>query len=176
MSRTSDLDTQLARIALGDREAFLALYRATAPGLYGFLRTMLEDEAEAAAALEEVYLRLWSRAATSQARAMLRNRAGLVTLARDVAVERLRARRAAGAEGAAPIIAATEADSDTAAARVRLAACLRRLSDDRSEALQRAWMHGETRAELATRFGVPADRMRGWLRAALLQLDRCLSR
>ena len=42
--------------------------------------------------------------------------------------------------------------------------------------MRRAYLEGETYADLAARFDVPLNTMRTWLRRSLLSLRECLTR
>ena len=59
--------------------------------------------------------------------------------------------------------------------RARIVNCFGQLPLDRAEAVRRAYLQGETYAELAARFEVPLNTMRTWLRRSLLKLKECLS-
>lgn len=52
----------LSRTAVGDRGAFRALYRLTAPRLYGILLRLLKRHELAEEALQESYIRVWQHA------------------------------------------------------------------------------------------------------------------
>jgi RNA polymerase sigma-70 factor (ECF subfamily) len=49
------------------------------------------------------------------------------------------------------------------------------LDPDRADAVRRAYLEGETYDELATRYGVPLNTIRTWLRRSLQKLRECLS-
>ena len=92
-SRAEEL---LARVASRDVEALASLYDQFAPGLLGILVRMLISKLDAESALEEVFLRLW-RDAPGLVRAQGSLAAWLVLMARQVGLERVRAKRAAAA-------------------------------------------------------------------------------
>jgi RNA polymerase sigma-70 factor (ECF subfamily) len=50
------------------------------------------------------------------------------------------------------------------------------LPPPRAEAVRRAYLDGQTYADLAARYDVPLNTMRTWLRRSLLKLRECLSR
>ena len=87
----------LARCAAQDRAAFRALYSQGAPKLFGLLIRMLGERAEAEDALQEVFTRVWLKAARFDP-ARGSGMAWLVALARNHAIDRLRARPPAAAE------------------------------------------------------------------------------
>lgn len=169
----------IARTATGDRAAFRLLYDHTSAKLFGVCLRILKDRSEAEEALQEVYVKIWQRAA--------RYRTGtaspiswLVAIARNHALDGLRARRPTG-DGldAAARLADTSPDPERATAgveeRVRIDVCLDCLDADRADAVRGAYLDGYSYAELATRHGVPLNTMRTWLRRSLIKLKECLS-
>lgn len=184
----------LARIASRDRAAFRALYAQAAPKLLGVLLRILRDRAEAEDALQEVFTRIWLNARKydpAKGRAMT----WLVTVARNHAIDRLRARPAArgarfeagplrGADGDGPDIVETLPDTRPGAEAQltargemgRVVACFGELPADRAAAVRGAYLEGMSYADLAERHGVPLNTMRTWLRRALIALRECLDR
>ncbi|KPP92041.1 MAG: RNA polymerase sigma-70 factor, ECF subfamily [Rhodobacteraceae bacterium HLUCCA08] len=162
MSAAPTCETRLARVALGDREAFVAMYRDSAPRLFAVLLHLLGNRAEAEATLPDLYVEIRARAAHRRP-----GRGGaeawLVALAREIALER-RHRRPAGPEDALP----------PSVCAPRLDACLRRLSPERAEALQRAWLWGETPDQLSRRVAMPPGALCARLRDDLTVLAACL--
>src|SRR6056297_3599554 len=125
-------------------------------------------------------VKIWHNAGRYQANG-LSPMTWLITIARNAAVDRLRKRRSppASMEQAearpdpapgpeAQVIAASEGE--------RLSACFDELDEGHAQAVRGAYLDGETYADLATRFDVPLNRMRTWLRRSLLKLKECLSR
>jgi len=86
----------LAQVAGRDVEALASLYDQFAPSLLGILVRMLTSKWDAESALEEVFLRLW-REAHDLVRAQGSVAAWLVLVARQVGLERVRAKRAGAA-------------------------------------------------------------------------------
>ena len=58
--------------------------------------------------------------------------------------------------------------------RARIGDCLQTLDPARADAIRRCYLHGEAYAELATRYDVPLNTIRTWLRRGLLKLRECL--
>lgn len=170
----------LIRVAAQDRAAFRALYAQTASKLLGVLIRMLGQRADAEDALQEVFTRVWLRAATfdpDRGSAM----GWLVTLARNHAIDRLRARppQPAGEE-ALEFVADTAPRADQrliakAEAR-RIAECFDTLEADRSAAVKGAYLEGLSYDDLAARFNVPLNTMRTWLRRGLISLRECMEK
>ena len=190
-----DATAILGRIAAQDRAAFRALYGKAAPKLLGVLVRMLRDRAEAEDALQEVFTRIWLNARKfdpAKGRAM----SWLVTIARNHAIDRLRARpeargarmesgpRRSGDDGDGIDIIDTLPDTGPGP-EARLAArgemgrvvdCFGELPRDRAAAVRGAYLDGLSYADLARQYGVPLNTMRTWLRRALITLRECLDR
>jgi RNA polymerase sigma-70 factor, ECF subfamily len=170
----------LARVAAQDRAAFGELYRVTASKLMGVLLRILGERAEAEDALQELYTRVWLRAGRFDA-SRGRGMSWMIALARNLAIDRIRARRETTADDAA-----MEAVADTAPrAETRMVAlgearrvtdCFATLEPAQAEAVRGAYLAGLSYLDLAARHGVPLNTMRTWLRRSLLKLKECLER
>ena len=175
-----DITKLIVRTSMGDRAAFDLLYRSTSSKLFGVCLRVLNDRAEAEEALQEVYVKIWSRA-DRFAVSDLSPISWLVAVARNHAIDRIRARKAAtvdldhAAEVTDPLptpeqaaVAGSEAGD--------LHRCLGELEADRAAAVRGAYLNGDTYADLAARFDVPLNTMRTWLRRSLMKLKDCLER
>lgn len=103
----------------------------------------------------------------------------LVAIARNVAIDRLRARKAPTRDIADMVDLADpgptpEASAAAADDRRRIEGCLSRLPEDRARAVRGAYLEGHSYDELARTHGVPLNTMRTWLRRALIALRKCL--
>lgn len=170
----------LSRIALGDRDAFKALYQTTSAKLFGILVRLLGNGHDAEDALQMVYVKIWQKApsfaATGQS-AM----GWLVVIARNHAIDLLRARKPA----ATPIDDAFDvADSapnpeqqtlNTALGN-ELMTCLKELEARQADAVRGAYVAGESYQEIAERLGIPLNTVRTWLRRGLAKLKACMER
>jgi RNA polymerase sigma-70 factor (ECF subfamily) len=176
----SQLAAALARVAAGDRAALRLVYEDTSAKLFGVCLRILNDRNEAEDLLQEVYVTVWRKAAGfDPARASPIT--WLVAIARNRAIDRLRAR--AVTLRTEPIEAAY-ALSDPAPAAVerielaerhqRLAGCLEELDARQSTAIRAAFLDGATYEELAQRMSVPLGTMKSWIRRGLLKLRACL--
>ena len=166
--------------AAGDRAAFRALYRDTSAKLMGVLLRMLGERAEAEDALQETYTRVWLRAGRFDP-AKGRGMTWLIALARNLAIDRLRARpQAAEGEEALETVAdaAPRAEARLVAAGEarRVADCFATLEPDRAAAVKGAYLDGLSYLDLAARHGVPLNTMRTRLRRSLMALRECLER
>jgi len=181
MSEADPVAGLLEAAAKGDRRAFSPLYVATSAKLYGVLLRILRDREEADDALQEVYARVWSSAGRYDP-AKGRGMTWLITIARNRAIDRLRARPplADGAAGTEVVEAQASESGDAEAILMRksdlgrLGTCLDVQPADRAAALRGAYVMGLSYAELAARHAVPINTMRTWLRRGLQQLRECM--
>lgn len=180
MADLTDIENYIARMALGDQEAFAALYRATSAKLFGVCLRVLGTQAEAEDALQDVFVKIWHNADRYQVNG-LSPMTWLITIARNQAIDRLRARKVktgAGldeADALADPNPGPEALAMAASDRGRIAACMNELPPDRADAVRRAYLEGETYQELADRYAQPLNTIRTWLRRSLIKLKECLS-
>jgi RNA polymerase sigma-70 factor, ECF subfamily len=175
-----DITKLIVRTSMKDREAFDLLYRNTSAKLFGVCLRVLGDRAEAEEALQEVFVKVWTKAdrfAVSE----LSPISWLVAIARNHAIDRIRTRRQETtdieeaydiADPAPTPEAVALADGETA----RVFACLDELEKDRAAAVRGAYLDGESYLDLSARFRVPLNTMRTWLRRSLIKLRECLER
>lgn len=172
------VSTLLIRIAAQDRAAFRVIYSDTSAKLMGVLLRILGTRAEAEDALQEVYTRVWLRAGRYDAT----RGAGmtwLVALARNHAIDRIRARKPEQSddEAVARVIDTTPRAETVLIAKGearRVGECFETLEPDRAEAVRGAYLNGLSYQQLADSHGVPINTMRTWLRRSLLKLKECL--
>jgi RNA polymerase sigma-70 factor (ECF subfamily) len=175
-----DITRLIVRVSLRDRAAFDALYRNTSAKLFGVCIRILADRTEAEEALQEIYVKIWTKA-DRFAVSDLSPISWLVAVARNHCIDRLRSRRQkttdidAAAEVADPA-PGPEALAVAGGERDRIHSCLDELDADRAAAVRGAYLSGDSYAELAERFSVPLNTMRTWLRRSLMKLKECLER
>ena len=90
-----DITKLIVRISMKDRAAFDLLYRQTSAKLFGVCLRVLKDRAEAEEALQEVFVKIWTKA-DRFAVSDLSPISWLVAIARNHAIDRIRARRPRG--------------------------------------------------------------------------------
>ena len=171
----------IERIGRGDQSAFSALYDRLSRPLYSLALRMLGDAGDAQDALQDIFLQIWSRAATynpEQSTVF----SWTVLLTRSRVIDRLRARKrrlrvvdsATGDEDADVADASTmESAADTAdkndeAARVR--SVLNNLPSEQREAIELAFFGHLTHHEIAARLGEPLGTIKARIRRGLLKL------
>ncbi|MEM7241962.1 MAG: sigma-70 family RNA polymerase sigma factor [Pseudomonadota bacterium] len=176
----SHLENLIAKCALGDQKAFSALYDATSAKLLGVCIRVLSERAEAEDAMQEAFVKVWNNANRYQVTGHS-PMTWLITIARNTAIDRLRAKKGhddlstveerIAAPGRSPeqsAIAASEAQ--------RIMGCLDELEGDKREAVIGAYLDGQRYKDLAARFDVPLNTMRTWLRRGLTSLQECMAR
>lgn len=168
----------IATTARADRAAFRALYSAASAKLFGVCLRILKDRSEAEDAVQEVFTRVWLNARRYDA-GRGRGMTWLIAIARNHAIDRLRARpEATGDEAAIAQVAdgnpGPEARSIARGEARRIADCFDLLEPARAEAVRGAYLDGLSYQELSNRHEVPVNTMRSWLRRGLQKLKECL--
>jgi RNA polymerase sigma factor (sigma-70 family) len=169
-------ETLLAGLGSGNAEAAAAFVRRFQGRVYGLALTMLRDPDLAEEVAQETFVRAWRHAATYDAR---RGRVPtwLLTIARNVAIDRARVRSATPVD---PDVIASElelADGDAALdlpERQRVRQAVGALPDDQRRALVLAMYAGRTALEISELDGVPLGTVKTRVRAAMLKLRQTL--
>lgn len=178
-ARRASLTEALLRTGKGDRSAFEAVYKATSAKLFGVCLRIFSDRNEAEEALQDAYITIWNRAASFEA-----GRASpiswLVTVTRNRAIDRLRAK---GKAGLASLDETTEVADPTPSAEAQLVAlgddkllygCIDGLDRRDAHFIKSAFIGGATYADLATREGEPLGTIKSRIRRALMKLRTCM--
>ena len=174
----NDLAGLLSKVAMRDRAAFSALYRATSAKLFGVVSRILPGDA--GEVLQEAYVKIWERASDYDPvkGAPL---AWMATIARNRALDEVRRSRPISLEdmpeGYEPA-AETEhpmASRDRSEGYAALMRCLGGLDAEKREMILLAYYRGASREALATRYHAPVGTVKTWLRRSLAQLKDCLS-
>jgi RNA polymerase sigma-70 factor (ECF subfamily) len=174
----------LQRIAAGDHAAVAALYDRYSALIFGVILRILRSRSDAEEVLQEVFVRVWIRAE------MYDERLGapapwLVRIARNRAIDRLRARRSPfddqhvegrDVEAAAdPAIAPTpEALAATAQTSQTVRSALAALPPEQRTLIEAAFFDGYTHSELAGRFGLPLGTVKTRIRAGMIAMRQWL--
>ncbi len=170
----------LAKVARGDEAALKSVYQMTSAKLFGICLRISADRQGAEDILQDVYLKVWSRAGRFDP-----ERASPITwlcaIARNAAIDwrRSSSRPAFVTEDAAAVVpdAGPLADEliEQAQDGDRLTFCMDQLETTHRSAIRAAFFDGLTYAELAERMSVPLGTMKSWVRRSLLKLKTCIS-
>jgi RNA polymerase sigma-70 factor (ECF subfamily) len=179
--RESRLVRLVARVAQHDQEALASLYDETAATINGLLIRMLHDPGDAEEALLDVYMKAWRHAGSYKAeRSPVQS--WLVMMARGIAIDRLRSRRAQIAASEEPekgeaVSAAATPEQQTldSERRTQVKRVLDDLTVEQREVLLLAFFSGYTHSELARRLGQPLGTIKSRIRTALLKLRNLMN-
>lgn len=175
----------LARCALRDQTAFVALYQATAPKLFGIALRILRQTHRAEETLQEAFLKIWNNAG-SYTRAKGSPMTWMISIVRNQAIDLLRATRTQTAELAGDeAMAFNEAHSDgeasQAQAEVRadlpiVIRCLDELQAQQQRCILLIYHKGLTPTEVARQESIPLGTVKTWVRRGLFKLRECIKR
>ncbi|WP_018461217.1 sigma-70 family RNA polymerase sigma factor [Thermus oshimai] len=147
----------LRRVALGDEEALLALYRRYAPRVHGLARRILRDGHEAKDVVQETFLRIWNQAERFDP-ALGRPATWILAIAhKPLFFEE---------EGAEERVG-----GDDHLDRIRVAQALKALSPEERKLLELAYFQGYSHSELALLLGWPLGTVKSRIRRALAKLE-----
>jgi RNA polymerase sigma-70 factor (ECF subfamily) len=166
----------LAGLGSGDPDAAAAFVRRFQSRVYGLALTMLHDRELADDVAQEAFVRAWRHAATFDAR---RGRVPtwLLTIARNVAIDRARFRAATPVD---PAVIASQLDRVERDAipdvgeRERLREAIATLPEDQRRALMLAVYAGRTAREIAQLENVPLGTAKTRIRTAMRKLRETL--
>ncbi|MFB9308993.1 ECF RNA polymerase sigma factor SigK [Agromyces hippuratus] len=170
----------LTLVGAGDREAFGDLYDQTAPRVFGLVRRLVVDPAQAEEVTQDVYLEIWQTAPrfdASRGNAL----AWMFTLAHRRAVDRIRASQAARDRDLRIGVRDLDVPVDTVAEAVeirveheRVVDALGGLSELQRECVSLAYYGGLTQSEIADRLDVPLGTVKTRLRDGMIRLRTAL--
>ncbi|CAO5239949.1 ECF RNA polymerase sigma factor SigK [Frankia sp. AgKG'84/4] len=180
---TSSVDSALLRAGRGDTRAFSVVYDQLATRVYGLVRRVVRDPAQAEEVTQEVFVEVWRQANRfDPARG---NATGWIcTLAHRRAVDRVRSAQAAtDRERRAGDLDARGAETgyDEVVEQVelrmeyeRLRRCLHGLTDLQRESISLAYYSGYTYREVAEMLSTPVPTVKTRMRDGLIRLRDCL--
>ena len=178
---TERLRRLLVACSHGDEAAFARLYESTKNKMFGVALTIVRRSDLAEEIIQEAYIRIW-RKADRYDPALGSPITWMVTIVRNLAIDALRR----------PPIEANIGDEDVLLSlpylegnalenieaserRGRALAALRALDPIQRTLIVAAYVRGESREQLAARFGRPVGTIKTWLRRALLQAAMSVS-
>ena len=165
MATDTQIEHLLSRISIGDKQALESLYMQTSPKLFAICLGVLPDRIQAEQALQTVFLRIWKKAELYRVKG-LSPMTWLITLTRDVAIDRARQQRRENAGGG-------QAPSGSRSSLWLKQGAGKNLPGQSAETgalLRRAYFKGESYAEMSHRSGGQVDALRNKLRAAVVSL------
>jgi RNA polymerase sigma-70 factor (ECF subfamily) len=174
------IDDLLVAAGAGDRVAFGALYDRTSARVFGLVRRLVVDPAQAEEVTQDVYLEIWQTAPRFD-----RDRGSAIswmfTLAHRRAVDRVRSAQSAHDRdlriGARDLDVPVDTVAEAAEVRIeheRAHEALAGLSDLQRECVALAYYGGLTQSEIAERLGVPLGTVKTRLRDGMIRLRHLL--
>jgi RNA polymerase sigma-70 factor (ECF subfamily) len=181
MQSTDDTRADIAlldRIVARDERAVADLYDTHSRLLYGLILRIVRDRSEAEEVLQEVFVQVWTRAETYNA-GLGSPAAWLVRIARNRAIDRLRANNVRLRAVESAPLPETAASPETQAAvseqQRAVARALDALPTDQRMLIEQAYFLGLTQSELADRFSLPLGTVKTRIRAGMIALRQQLS-
>ena len=177
-SSAGDLEL-IRRLQAGDRTAVEDLYDRFRRPAFALARRVLADDTLAEDVLQDVFLRIWQKAA-SYSPAAGRPLAWLCTIARNRAIDGVRRRSetqgpdTGDGEDWVERLADPHDSEGTILGRNALQACLGRLEALHRDCIVLAYCEGQSREDLALRYDRPVSTIKTWLHRGLATLRGCL--
>nr|WP_156700613.1 sigma-70 family RNA polymerase sigma factor [Streptomyces sp. Z38] len=175
-----DLQQLLHEVALGDQEAFAAVYDAVAGSVLGVARAVLRDQAQSEEVAQEVLVEVWRTAPRYRPeRGTAIN--WILTLAHRRAVDRVRSAEAAAARDTKAALLEHQPAYDEVTEQVetrleqeQVRRCLRTLTELQRQSVTLAYYRGLTYREVAEALALPLGTVKTRLRDGLIRLRDCL--
>lgn len=186
MIQAQEVENLLARVAMGDRSAFKALYELTAGLLLATAHRIVQDRTLAEDVVQDVFAGLWHKAADMNV-PVARSIGWLCVITRNRAIDHARKRptdvslHGVTSDGEdythdAPSdspdvfeLLSLEQDNHC------LQACLKQLAPEPRQAVLLSYLEGLTHMELAERMQRPLGTVKAWTRRSLLALRECMT-
>jgi len=176
----ADAGQLLRAVARGDERAFERLYELVAARVYGLIRRVLRDPAQAEEVAQEVLVEVWRTAARfDPARGSAT--AWICTIAHRRAVDRVRSEQAAADRlafvGRAQVDIPYDAVADEVSGRLerqQVRRCLHDLTELQRQAVTLAYYQGHTYPQVAELLGAPLPTVKTRMRDGLIRLRDCL--
>jgi len=175
----------VARVTAGDEAALRLLYQRYGRAAYGLVLRMLGDESSAQEVVQDLFVRVWWQAKGFDARRG-RFSTWLLSIARNLAVDELRRRRARAwsappRQEPSPPALSEPADPDRAgdpavaaelaALGVAVRAALATLPGEQRAAIELAYFEGLSQSEIAAATGIPLGTIKSRIRYGMQALQ-----
>ncbi|GIE32727.1 RNA polymerase sigma factor SigK [Actinoplanes italicus] len=176
-----DAGLLLAAVARGEEKAFGRLYDLVAPRVYGLVRRVLRNPAQAEEVAQEVLVEVW-RTATRWDPQRGSATAWIFMIAHRRAVDRVRAEQAAGDRTVRAGVASVDTPYDEVADEVavrlerqQVRHCLDVLTEVQRQAVTLAFYQGHSYPQVSELLRVPLPTIKSRMRDGLIRLRDCLT-
>jgi RNA polymerase sigma-70 factor (ECF subfamily) len=166
------LSLLIHRVARGDQKAFSDLHALTRDKLRKTARAVCSSNADVEDILQDTYLKIWRHAASFDPGSSSPI-SWMSTIIRNTAIDSVRSKRfpVTDIEKALSVPMPTD-DAVDELHLERVGYIIGRLPEERRTLLSLAYLHGESRAALSERFGVPVGTIKTWLRRTVQAVNR----
>ncbi|GAB1692539.1 ECF RNA polymerase sigma factor SigK [Krasilnikovia sp. M28-CT-15] len=175
-----DAEALLRSVARGDDAAFARLYDLVAPRVFGLVRRVLRDPAQAEEVTQEVLIEVW-RTATRFDASRGSATGWVFTIAHRRAVDRVRAEQASAERASRYAAGAGQTPYDEVVdavtgrlERQQVRRCLQSLTEVQREAITLAYYGGHSYRQVAELLGSALPTIKTRMRDGLIRLRDCL--
>lgn len=178
-SGSTQLVELLALVAIKDQLALQQLYRLTSAHLFGILLRILKSNAAAEDALQDIYIKIWSKAASYRETTGL-PMTWMTSIARYHALDIIRSNHSTRQRDSRYAVDNEISSMHMITPEIEhinselLSTCLGRLEPHVQELVIDAYCGGYTHEELSDRTSNPLGTVKSWIRRALSSLKECI--
>ncbi len=170
----------IQRFVKGDEDAMKQLHDLYANAVYSFVFQMLQNKEDTEEVLQDSFFKLYKESANYKAqKASIKT--FLFTIARNLAISRLRAKNARAQSSHHDVYAdhfqtdhSLSDDSEKQVTRLAIQDALRRLSPEENTLLKASFYSGQSHQELSETYQLPLGTLKSKLRRALSKMRKYL--